>query len=722
MTNSLIISTAKDLYLKYHGSNHRQIERDMRAKGCLTFTRRVFYNQTTPKGTRMGWIEKYGWKSDLAEARSIENGELRIENENPGGEKTILHSQLSILNIQSWLKRISPTMTWDWEYQKIIYRELERVTRGECKRLMIFLPPRHGKSELVTNRYTAWRLQQDPKLNVILGSYNQRLANRFSRKVRITLEDSLNADCGVRNAESHRVSASAKSVPPAVAGGAFQKHLTTNTHEQTRTNSSSTIPQSAFRTPQSRQRLNTVAEWETGLGGGVRAVGVGGGITGFGADLVIIDDPIKSRAEAESKTYRERVWDWFNDDLYTRLEPNAAIILIQTRWHEDDLAGRLLKDMEDGGEHWNVIFFPALAEDEKQFKQDRQDEQDNSSQIKEQNPDHPVHPVNSLSQPRPPAHTRLYSNQDEWAEYDRKFAEYERLRDEQQKREAEEAERLAEYKKNNPEPVDELGRFEGQALCPKRFTVEDLLRIKKKLGTYSFSALYQQRPTPPEGGLFKRAWFAHVVDRPPENLRWCRSYDLAISTKNSADYTASVRCAFDKRTGELFIADMFRARLEFPEQKRLITQKMMMERNTEHASNRPSTVSPLSRSSAATRTLSEKHFAGSASPPTNSPVPSPGPTSPKREKSSSSALRAHQTGSPTFSRRSAHSPVQPTTTRSTPSPSPSKCSHPKNVSCIAFNMCTAERIKQDRQDDQDNCHILKILFILLVLYLRVSAV
>jgi hypothetical protein len=110
------------------------------------------------------------------------------------------------------------------------------------------------------------------------------------------------------------------------------------------------------------RRANTAEEWELPAGGGVRAVGVGAGVTGFGAKLVIIDDPVKSRAEAESPTYRDRLSDWFNDDIYTRLEPDAAIILIQTRWHEDDLAGRLLKDMHDGGEEWDVISFPALAE------------------------------------------------------------------------------------------------------------------------------------------------------------------------------------------------------------------------------------------------------------------------------------------------------------------------------------------------------------------------
>jgi len=129
---------------------------------------------------------------------------------------------------------------------------------------------------------------------------------------------------------------------------------------------------------------------------------------------------------------------------------------------------------------------------------------------------------------------------------------------------------------------DPLYRKPGEALCPPRFTREDLLRIKKKLGSYSFSALYQQRPTPPEGGLFKRAWFKRIVDKPPAHLRWCRGYDLAISTKESAYFTASVRCAFDRETGDLYIADGFRKKMEFPEQKRFVIEKLRTEQNTEH--------------------------------------------------------------------------------------------------------------------------------------------
>lgn len=167
------------------------------------------------------------------------------------------------------------------------------------------MPPRHTKTETVTVRYSAYRLEQDPTMNVILGSYNQHLANRFSRKIKRVVES---------------------------------------------------------RVELSKDR-NAVEEWETEDGGGFRAVGVGGGITGFGGDLIMIDDPVKSREEADSEIYRNKCWDWFNDDLYTRLEPNASIILTMTRWHEDDLAGRLIHEMEDGGEHWDIVKLPAVAEE-----------------------------------------------------------------------------------------------------------------------------------------------------------------------------------------------------------------------------------------------------------------------------------------------------------------------------------------------------------------------
>ncbi|MBP7377489.1 MAG: phage terminase large subunit [Pyrinomonadaceae bacterium] len=108
-----------------------------------------------------------------------------------------------------------------------------------------------------------------------------------------------------------------------------------------------------------------------------------------------------------------------------------------------------------------------------------------------------------------------------------------------------------------------------------------LKRIKRKLGSYSFSALYQQSPAPAEGGRFKREWFRNIVDEAPPNLRWKRGYDLAVSTRTSADYTASFRCAKDK-LGNLYIADGMRARIEYPEQRRYAIERMRDERSTEH--------------------------------------------------------------------------------------------------------------------------------------------
>lgn len=128
---------------------------------------------------------------------------------------------------------------------------------------------------------------------------------------------------------------------------------------------------------------------------------------------------------------------------------------------------------------------------------------------------------------------------------------------------------------------DPLNRAPGNALCPERFDEAALEKIRQKLGSYSFSALYQQRPIPLEGGLLKRSWFTKVVDSAPDELRWHRGYDLAVSTKTSADYTASFRCARDA-TGNIYIADGFRARIEYPDQRRFILERMRDEKNTVH--------------------------------------------------------------------------------------------------------------------------------------------
>ncbi|MBA2333608.1 MAG: phage terminase large subunit [Acidobacteriota bacterium] len=444
------LADCRELYIKYGGRSHRKIEDEMRAKGWTKFYMRLLCSHSSKKCKKIGWIDLYGWAELLTKEQ----------------KKLLPRFNLKLEGFPKWLEQTTPNWTWNWKYQAFLYERLSRVALGSCRRLMIFLPPRHGKSELVTVRFVAWMLEIDPKLNVILGSYNQKLANRFSRKIKRVLSDN-----------------------------------------------------AAGRSKPISSTLNAVAEWETTQGGGVRAVGVGGGVTGFGAGLIVIDDPVKSRAEAESEIYRDKVSEWFNDDIYTRLEPDAAIILIQTRWHDDDLAGRLLNEMADGGEYWEVVSLPALAE--------------------------AAIPYSRFQIPNSAESSNLESGI--W----------------------------------NMKSSDPLGRREGHALCPQRFNEAALLRIKRKLGSYSFSALYQQRPVPIEGGLFKRTWFKNFVDKCPDGLRLARAYDLAVSTKTSADYTASFLCGFDK-VGNLYIADGFRKRLEYPEQRRYVLERIAAERGAQH--------------------------------------------------------------------------------------------------------------------------------------------
>ena len=209
-----------NLYLKYSGKMLTRIEREMRGFGHANFARRILYSSTERGIRKPGWIEKYGWRENLRNVDGIGGNTSSSECVLPAAyeEDTLPTGRVSAsraipLSFQEWLKSVSPDMTWDWKHQQYIYKHLQRVTDGECKRLMIFLPPRHGKSELVTVRYAGWRLQ-DPKMRVILASYNQRLADKFSRSVRKILseeEDTLNA---------HRAE------PLALAGGCPSSLLT----------------------------------------------------------------------------------------------------------------------------------------------------------------------------------------------------------------------------------------------------------------------------------------------------------------------------------------------------------------------------------------------------------------------------------------------------------------------------------------------------------------
>jgi predicted phage terminase large subunit-like protein len=192
-------------------------------------------------------------------------------------------------------------------HHRLIANALEAVERGEITRLIITMPPRHGKSMLASEYFPAWYLGRNPENQVIAATYSQDLASTFGRKVRNQLIDPL--FYGIFRSKAADDSASASQVM-------------------------------------------------TDKGGVYNAVGVGGALTGRGAHLLLIDDPIKGREEADSELIRRKQREWYNSVAYTRLMPNGAIVIIQTRWHEDDLTGYVLTDhVHEGWVHLNL---PAI--------------------------------------------------------------------------------------------------------------------------------------------------------------------------------------------------------------------------------------------------------------------------------------------------------------------------------------------------------------------------
>jgi predicted phage terminase large subunit-like protein len=194
-------------------------------------------------------------------------------------------------------------------HHDLIAQKLEAVERGEIKRLMITMPPRHGKSELASRRFPAWFIGRNPDKQIIAASYNSDLANDFGREVRNIVHS---PEFGVL----------------------FKTQLAEDSKAANR--------------------------WHTDKGGMYVAAGVGTAITGRGADVLLIDDPFKDREEADSEIRRQRVWDWYTSTAYTRLMPGGSVIVINTRWHDDDLSGKLLREQEEGGDKWELLSLPAI--------------------------------------------------------------------------------------------------------------------------------------------------------------------------------------------------------------------------------------------------------------------------------------------------------------------------------------------------------------------------
>lgn len=233
----------------------------------------------------------------------------------------LMHDALAIeapTSFAHFLLYSNPKYDLEW-FHRLIADNCQMLLEGKIKNLMVFMPPQHGKSEIISRNFPAWALGRNPDLKIVGCSYSSDLAEQFSRSIQRTIDS-----------EEYQ-----EIFPDTYLNG-------NNVREGV------------------KGYLRNVDIFETvGHRGFYKAVGVGGSLTGTPVDIAIIDDPVKDANEANSITYRQRVWDWYNTVLSTRLHNDSRQLFIMTRWHEDDLAGRILRAEPD---EWKVISIPALCE------------------------------------------------------------------------------------------------------------------------------------------------------------------------------------------------------------------------------------------------------------------------------------------------------------------------------------------------------------------------
>ena len=297
------------------------------------------------------------------------------------------------------------------EYLEQVERFISSKGKEGIGRVIILMPPRSGKTEEAARLFPAWVMGKNPDARVIVTSYGADLAQDDSKAIRgYVLSEKFAAVFGSKSAVEEPVSLS----------------------------------------EDSRARAN----WELGEPhrGGVVAAGIGGAITGRGAHLLVIDDPFKSREDAESEAYRRRVSEWYKSVGYQRLEQGGAIVIMHTRWHPDDLAGTLMKQMvgDPLADQWTIVNLPALAYEKSEYPATEEQFRENL--------------LRGIFIP---------------------FA-------------------------------DQLGREPGEALWPEKFSVEDLARKRANTDELEFASLDQQLPRPMSGGFFDEENIGIIEHAPEE--------------------------------------------------------------------------------------------------------------------------------------------------------------------------------------------------------------
>lgn len=335
----------------------------------------------------------------------------------------------------------------NWHH-RVLCGYLDRFAAGDLRRLMVFMPPQNGKSELVSRRLPAYLLGRNPDAALITASYSDDLASSMNRDVQRIIDS-----------EEY-----ARLFPDTTLAGA-------------------NVPVKARGSYLRNSGIFEIVNHR----GVYRSAGRGSGITGRGFNYGIVDDPLKDREEANSATIREALWSWYTSTFDSRKRKNAGILIIHTRWHEEDLAGRLLKMMQNpDADQWVILNFPAIAEDER-------------------HPDDPREP--------------------------------------------------------------------GEALWADEFPLEALRKTEVLIGPYEWASLYQQRPVPAGGGIFKRDWFKRIPNTPPL-VHAVRYWDLAMSERTSADYTAGVKLGLAE-DGHRYVVDVVHKRIDWGDLPGALAQVML---------------------------------------------------------------------------------------------------------------------------------------------------
>jgi predicted phage terminase large subunit-like protein len=362
-------------------------------------------------------------------------------------QKLLAQRVLARRRLLQFTQMTHPSYSAGWVHDDIC-RRLEKfsqqVAERKSPRLMLLMPPRHGKSELASIRFPAWHLGHNPTHEIINVGYNLELPMKFSRKVREVMRD----------------------------------------------------PQyrAIFPDTQLDPDSQSVEAWNTTKGGGFTAAGVGGGITGKGAHILIIDDPIKNQEEADSILVRDKLWDWYQSTAYTRLAPGGGVLVIETWWNDDDLAGRLQQAMstDDSADQFEIVRYPALSEAWEYRDEDTGE-------------------ILRFDEP-PPA----------------------------------------------LEPNQTLLRPKDTCLHEDRYPTEALKRIRANLQPRIWSALYQQNPVPDEGMYFKKEYFRYQRALPsPNGLRIYTAWDFAIGEKQQNDWTVGATVLQDE-TDTIYVLEIFR--------------------------------------------------------------------------------------------------------------------------------------------------------------------